>query len=184
MRQPLSGKSSTFRSSSSLLPISLGLAYNSFATPEIPPQFGYRIVGFEFQQFGRRIPSGLFLLRNLSDLFLYKNNLSGQIPPVIESLNLIQIDLAMNMLKGSTPEDFGKLQQLEVLNLNNFSRELLSQLGIHSKLEAFEKKSSSYPPTAIPKLSSVHLLPPSGLFLSLDRIFPSVNLPIFTSIAH
>ncbi|KAL7596680.1 hypothetical protein Lser_V15G27889 [Lactuca serriola] len=172
--------------------LTLGLAYNGFASAEIPPEFGKlrnltylwmpltNLVGRIPESLGNmtslewldlssnnlegEIPSVLFLLKNLSKLYLYKNKLSGKIPEVIESLNLTEVDVSMNMLNGSIPEDFGKLQQLEVLNLfsnqlsgniptgisqipalkifrlfrNILGGELPQEIGLHSKLEAFE----------------------------------------------
>ncbi|KAM0070559.1 putative protein kinase RLK-Pelle-LRR-XI-1 family [Helianthus debilis subsp. tardiflorus] len=170
----------------------LGLAYNDFPDPEIPLEFGRlktlkmlwmaatNLVGkipksfsnlvnlesldLSFNKLEGEIVPELFLLRNLSDLFLYKNNLSGHIPSAIQCLNLRRIDISMNRLNGSIPDGFGKLRKLEVLNLysnqfsghmptsiahistltifrvfrNNFTGELPPEFGVHSKLEAFE----------------------------------------------
>ncbi|KAL7150796.1 hypothetical protein ABFS83_05G137400 [Erythranthe nasuta] len=170
----------------------LGLAYNDFRPAVIPPEFGKlrrvkyiwmthaKVFGEMPESFSNlsslahldlssndmegEIPSGLFLLKNLSKVYLYKNRFSGSIPPIIESLNLVEIDLAMNKLSGEVPEDFGKLKNLELLNLfanelhgelpssigsipalknfrcfrNNLSGELPPEMGLHSNLEAFE----------------------------------------------
>ncbi|KAD4384833.1 hypothetical protein E3N88_25001 [Mikania micrantha] len=145
----------------------LGLAYNGFASPEIPPEFGKlrnlkklwmpgsNLIGKIPESFGDlsdlelldlssnklegEIPSGLFLLKNLSNLYLYKNNLSGEIPSVIESVNLTEIDISMNKITGSIPEDFGKLQQLEVLNLfsNQLSGSILPSISQIPALRIF-----------------------------------------------
>ncbi|KAK4490979.1 hypothetical protein RD792_001700 [Penstemon davidsonii] len=170
----------------------LGLAYNDFLPAAIPPEFGNlrkikyiwmthaKVVGKMPERFTNlsslehldlsandmegEIPSGLFLLKNLSEVYLYKNRFSGSIPPVIESLNMVEVDLAMNNLTGRIPEDFGKLEKLELLNLfsnnlygevppsigliqslknfrvfkNDLSGILPPQMGNHSNLEAFE----------------------------------------------
>nr|XP_043618853.1 receptor-like protein kinase 5 [Erigeron canadensis] len=171
----------------------LGLAYNRFASPEMPVEFGSELIRLKelwmpqtnlvgklpdslanlaslelldvnFNNLEGGIPSGLFLLKNLSKLYLYRNNLEGEIPSRIECVNLIDIDISMNRLSGPIPEDFGKLNKLEVMNLfsnqlsgnipisisripalkvfrvfrNNLSGELPSEIGLHSKLEAFE----------------------------------------------
>lgn len=170
----------------------LAMAYNQFSPAAIPPEFGKlskvkfiwmtgsNLIGNIPESFGSlsnlehldlslnnmdgRIPDGLFLLKNLSVLLLYRNWFSGPIPSVIESLNLTQMDLAMNRLTEIIPADIGKLQQLQVLNLysnqlhgevpasiglmkslidfrvfkNNLSGILPAELGLHSKLEAFE----------------------------------------------
>ncbi|KAL8216563.1 hypothetical protein R6Q57_023400 [Mikania cordata] len=145
----------------------LGLAYNGFASPEIPPEFGKlrnlkklwmpgsNLIGKIPESFGNlsdlelldlssnklegEIPSGLFLLKNLSNLYLYKNNLSGEIPSVIESVKLTEIDISMNKIIGSIPEDFGKLQQLEVLNLfsNQLSGSILPSISQIPALRIF-----------------------------------------------
>lgn len=77
------------------------------------------------------IPDGLFLLKNLSIVYLYKNNLSGPIPQSIEALNLQIIDLSYNNLNGTIPEDFGKLTSLTGLALftNNLSGEVPASIG-------------------------------------------------------
>ncbi|KAK6116839.1 hypothetical protein DH2020_049405 [Rehmannia glutinosa] len=170
----------------------LGLAYNDFSPAVIPPEFGNlrkinyiwmpqaNVIGeipasfvnlsslthldLSENDMEGEIPNGLFLLKNLSKVYLHKNRFSGSIPPVIESLDLVEIDLSMNNLTGKIPEDFGKLQNLELLNLfannlfdempqsiglipnlkvlrvfrNNLSGILPPEMGNHSKLEAFE----------------------------------------------
>ncbi|KAI3454104.1 hypothetical protein Pfo_010767 [Paulownia fortunei] len=170
----------------------LGLAFNDFLPAVIPPEFGKlrkieyiwmtqaNVVGEIPESFVNlsslthldlsvndmegAIPSGLFLLKNLSKVYLYKNRFSGSIPHVIESLDMVEVDLSMNNLTGRIPEDFGKLENLELLNLfanklygevspsiglipslknfrvfrNNLSGILPPEMGIHSKLEAFE----------------------------------------------
>ncbi|KAK1436071.1 hypothetical protein QVD17_01846 [Tagetes erecta] len=145
----------------------LGLAYNKFASPVIPPEFGklkelkqlwmpqtnvigtipdsfenlsnLELLDLNSNDLEGDIPSGLFLLKNLRKLYLYKNSLSGQIPLVIEAVNLTEVDISMNMLTGSIPEDFGKLQKLEVLNLfsNQFSGEIPTSISQISTLRIF-----------------------------------------------
>ncbi|KAL3500625.1 hypothetical protein ACH5RR_039718 [Cinchona calisaya] len=170
----------------------LGMAYNPFPPAVIQPEFGKlskvkfiwmagaNLIGPIPETFGSlsnlehldlslnnmdgRIPDGLFLLKNLSVILLYRNRFSGSVPLIFESLNLTQMDLSMNRLTGNIPADIGKLQQLQVLNLysnqlygevpasigliqgltdfrvfkNNLSGVLPQELGLHSKLEAFE----------------------------------------------
>ncbi|KAG8381843.1 hypothetical protein BUALT_Bualt05G0014900 [Buddleja alternifolia] len=170
----------------------LGMAYNDFVPAVIPPEFGrlreieyiwmrktnlIGIIPENFSSFSSlahldlsendmegEIPSGLLLLRNLSKVYLFKNRFSGSIPPVVGSLDMVEIDIAMNMLSGEIPEDFGKLEKLELLSLfsnrfsgeippkigqisslkifkvfkNNLSGNLPPEMGIHSNLEGFE----------------------------------------------
>ncbi|KAI3468175.1 hypothetical protein Pfo_024838 [Paulownia fortunei] len=176
----------------------LKLAYNDFLPSLIPPEYGNlskmkyiwmtqtNLLGEIPESFANLsslehldlsenemeggIPSGLFLLKNLSRLYLYKNRFSGSIPQVIESLDIVEVDLSMNNLTGRIPEDFGKLDTLEVLNLyanhlyggipssvalisslnifrvfkNNLSGLLPSEMGIHSKLAAFEVSNNHF----------------------------------------
>ncbi|XP_019175798.1 PREDICTED: receptor-like protein kinase 5 isoform X2 [Ipomoea nil] len=86
------------------------------------------------------IPSHLFLLKNLTTVFLYTNRLSGPLPRPVMALNLNVIDFSNNSLTGSIPEDFGKMVKLEylVLFMNNLSGELPPDFGRFSKLQVFD----------------------------------------------
>ncbi|KAK9274099.1 hypothetical protein L1049_018913 [Liquidambar formosana] len=171
----------------------LDMAYNEkFGPATIPTSFGYlkklrylkiaasNLVGeipeiieycssleqldLSTNNLGGIIPKGLLLLKNLTNLYLFHNGLSGEIPMAVQALNLAHIDLSMNYLTGSIPKIFGKLQNLELLNLfsnqlsgeiptslglipalkevrlfkNKLSGVLPPELGLHSKLQAFE----------------------------------------------
>ena len=63
------------------------------------------------------IPSDLFLLKNLTEVYLYGNNLTGVIPDTIEAMNMQIIDLSTNKLTGKIPEGFGNLMSLTNLTL-------------------------------------------------------------------
>ncbi|XP_042973076.1 leucine-rich repeat receptor-like kinase protein SUNN [Carya illinoinensis] len=76
-----------------------------------------------------KILSSFFMLRNLHIVYLYKNDLSGEIPHVVEALNLDVIDLSKNNLTGMIPNDFGKLRKL-------------SDFGWYSMLEEFQVASN------------------------------------------
>ena len=78
-----------------------------------------------------KIPSGLFMLKDLTRLLLSRNDLSGELPDVVEALNLTIIELAQNNLTGKIPDDFRKLQKLTGLSLlvNNFSGEIPQSIG-------------------------------------------------------
>ncbi|KAL8170990.1 hypothetical protein V2J09_022794 [Rumex salicifolius] len=111
---------------------------------EIPQSFGgleslqhLDLVGNEVVALEGEIPSGLFLLKDLTYVYLYKNNLSGEIPSVVQSLNLTEIDLSLNNLSGSIPQDFGKLKQLRILNLfnNKLDGEIPASIGLLPELE-------------------------------------------------
>ncbi|XP_027358654.1 receptor-like protein kinase 5 [Abrus precatorius] len=85
------------------------------------------------------IPSGLLLLKNLTTLYLYNNSFSGEIPSVVEALNLINLDLTRNNLEGKIPDDLGKLQQLSWLglSLNSLSGVIPESLGRLPNLKDF-----------------------------------------------
>ncbi|KAK9102293.1 hypothetical protein Sjap_019547 [Stephania japonica] len=170
----------------------LRLAYNPFAPSRVPVEFGALkklvylwmvetnligeipveiggLVNLEHLDLSLNDLSGnllkdLFLFKNLTNLYVYGNRLSGEIPSVIESLKLKDIDLSMNKLSGSIPEGFGKLRDLRNLVLydnqltgeipesvgflpfltgirvfkNGLSGKLPPELGLHSKLEELQ----------------------------------------------
>ncbi|CAN4076627.1 unnamed protein product [Withania somnifera] len=176
----------------------LGLAFNRFSPMRIPPEFGRlkkmkyiwmrdtNLVGGipesfgDFQSLERidlaynnlegEIPSGLFLLKNLTIMYLYSNRLSGPIPETFGSSKLIELDVSTNNLTGTIPQSFGEFKHLEILNLfsnqlygeipesiakiptlkefkvfrNKLNGTLPSKMGLHSKLEAFEVSLNSF----------------------------------------
>ncbi|MED6161988.1 hypothetical protein PIB30_066113 [Stylosanthes scabra] len=110
---------------------------------EIPERIG-DMVALEELDLSRNdltggIPSSLFLLKNLSVVYLWKNKLSGEIPSKIEALNLTNIALSQNRLTGKIPEDFGKLQMLMEfkLSINNLSGEIPQSIGSLPSLTDF-----------------------------------------------
>ncbi|KAF7851818.1 hypothetical protein BT93_L2592 [Corymbia citriodora subsp. variegata] len=64
-----------------------------------------------------KIPASIFALRNLSELYVYKTNVSGSIPQAVSATKLSVIHLSYNNLTGNIPEDFGKLKNLSSLSL-------------------------------------------------------------------
>ncbi|XP_073042592.1 uncharacterized protein [Primulina eburnea] len=142
-------------------------AYNDFLPAVIPPEFGkltkieyiwmketniygqipesfrnlssLKHLDLSMNQLEGDIPGGLFLLKNLTYLYLYNNIFSGSVPQVIESLSMVELDLSGNNLTGRIPEDFGKLEKLEILNLfaNKFYGDVPSSIGILPSLRIF-----------------------------------------------
>ncbi|XP_019191703.1 PREDICTED: receptor-like protein kinase 5 [Ipomoea nil] len=141
---------------------------NSNLVGEIPENIG-NMTALEFlalsgNSLRGNIPSNLFLLKNLTTVYLYVNKLSGPIPQSVEALNLYWIDFSNNTLTGKIPEDFGKLKKLEGLVLfrnqlsgeipesigrlpalwdvrlftNNLSGVIPADFGKHSKLQTFD----------------------------------------------
>ncbi|XP_062231926.1 receptor-like protein kinase 5 [Phragmites australis] len=66
------------------------------------------------------IPSGIWNLQKLQYLYLYKNNLSGDlvINGPIGATGLVEVDLSENQLSGTISESFGSLVNLRLLNLH------------------------------------------------------------------
>ncbi|KAH7512918.1 hypothetical protein FEM48_Zijuj12G0141300 [Ziziphus jujuba var. spinosa] len=102
---------------------------------EIPENIGDMVsleqVDLSTNGLSGKIPSSLFMLKNLSILYLYNNKLSREIPQVVEAINLGVLDLSDNNLTGPIPEDFGNLTQLTGLSLftNRFSGDIPESVG-------------------------------------------------------
>jgi len=65
------------------------------------------------------IPPGIWNLQKLTNLYLYINNLSGDlgINGPIGATGLVEVDLSENQLSGTISESFGGLKNLRLLNL-------------------------------------------------------------------
>jgi Leucine-rich repeat (LRR) protein len=102
------------------------------------------------------IPAGVWSLKNLQQLFLYGNNLTGDV--VVNDLaatNLNYIDLSENYkLTGAIPEVFGTLKNLKDLYLfsNNFSGEIPASIGQLPSLSTFRFANNSFTGTLPPDL--------------------------------
>jgi Leucine-rich repeat (LRR) protein len=77
-------------------------------------------------------PNFLWSLKKLQQVFLYTNNLNGDL--VVDGFaarSLTLIDVSENQITGVIPEVFGSLKNLSVLNLfmNNFSGEVPASIG-------------------------------------------------------
>ena len=111
------------------------------------------------------IPSGLFMLKNLTGISLFNNKLSGEIPSLVEALNLTMLDLSRNNFEGKIPEDFGKLQKLTWLGLsvNSLSGVIPESIGLLPSLVNFHVFSNNLSGTIPPefgrfsKLKTFHI---------------------------
>lgn len=176
----------------------LGLAFNGFSPMALPPQFGklknmkyiwmrdtqligeipksfgdfqsLEFIDFAYNNLEGEIPSGLFLLKNLKNMYLFNNRLSGRITETFNASKLIELDVSHNNLTGTIPEGFGEFKHLEILNLfanhlygaipqsiakipslkvfkvfsNKLNGSLPSDLGLNSKLELLELSLNSF----------------------------------------
>ena len=90
--------------------------------------------------FTGQIPDGLGEFKNLVELSLARNNISGPIPMSIlqKLLSLKFLDIGHNNLNGSPPESVGSLSNLESLSrsYNQLSGSLPASLGSLSNLES------------------------------------------------
>ncbi|KAG5598821.1 hypothetical protein H5410_030191 [Solanum commersonii] len=161
---------------------SLGLEFNGFSPMALPPEFGklkkinfgefqnLELVDFAYNNVEGEIPSGLFLLKNLTMMYLFSNRLSGRIPETFDSSKLMELDVSNNNLTGTIPESFGGFKHLEIMNLfgnqlygaipdsiakipslkefkvfrNKLNGSLPSEMGLHSELESFEVSLNSF----------------------------------------
>ncbi|KAL6618908.1 hypothetical protein ACP70R_034047 [Stipagrostis hirtigluma subsp. patula] len=69
--------------------------------------------------FTESIPPAIWNLQKLQNLYLFANNLTGDIVinGPIGAAGLIEVDLSMNQLTGTIPEGLGSLMKLRYLNL-------------------------------------------------------------------
>ncbi|CAA3022103.1 receptor kinase 5 [Olea europaea subsp. europaea] len=141
---------------------------------EIPESVGnlsaLEVLDFSENGLSGSIPNSLFLLKNLTTVYLFKNRLWGPIPQAVEAFNLEVIDLSNNSLTGTIPHDFEKLTKLTGLALffnqlsgevpigigrlpsltniglwsNNLTGELPPDFGLYSRLERFQVSSNHF----------------------------------------
>jgi Leucine-rich repeat (LRR) protein len=83
-----------------------------------------------------KILSGLFMQKNLSKVYLYKNKLFREILRGVEASNIDVIDLSKNYLIGTIPDDFGRLTKLSGLSLfmNQLSGKIPNSIGCLPRL--------------------------------------------------
>ncbi|KAK9059476.1 hypothetical protein SSX86_020178 [Deinandra increscens subsp. villosa] len=174
----------------------LNLEYNDFKPSRLPPSFtrlkklrkfymaeagligelpgnlsgmgALEVLDLSRNQINGSIPSDLFMLKNLTEVYLYMTNLTGGIPDSVEALNMKIIDLSENKLTGKIPDGFGNLMSLTNLTLmfNQLSGEIPESIGRLPHLQdvrIFDNKLSG-------------TLPPDfGRYSDLKRFEVSIN---------
>ncbi|MFS7944980.1 putative protein kinase RLK-Pelle-LRR-XI-1 family [Helianthus anomalus] len=134
----------------------LHLAYNGFKPSRLPLAFtrlkklrkfymaGANLIGeipgnlssmvalelldLSVNQINGSIPSDLFMLKNLTEVYLYNNKFSGELPPKLGP-ELWTLYISNNKFSGELPHELGpKLRMLNISN-NKFAGELPQELG-------------------------------------------------------
>eukprot|EP00752_Nemacystus_decipiens_P016018 g14320.t2 len=104
------------------------------------------------------IPPELGDLRELRELWLNKNQLTGAIPPELGNLEALQtLILGWNRLSGRVPSELGKLGALEYLSLanNELSGPVPSELGKLGALEYLYLESNQLSGNVPPQLGQL-----------------------------
>ncbi|KAL5720189.1 non-specific serine/threonine protein kinase [Ranunculus cassubicifolius] len=156
--------------------------------------------GIGSNNFTGMLPTSITNLSNqLTNLYLYQNQISGEIPTGIENLqNLIILSLHANSFTGHIPTTIGNLQKLQILSLkeNHLSGEIPSTLRNMSSLFGVALQSNKLTGSIAPALQNQNLkqlyisqnnftglIPPQEISLSsglivLDMSHNSLSGPI------
>ncbi|OQU83536.1 hypothetical protein SORBI_3005G131600 [Sorghum bicolor] len=142
----------------------LALTNNAFHGV-LPPDAGARIT----------IPEGIGNIKNLIELGMQGNRLTGPIPSSIGNLTqLLQLDLSSNTLNGSIPHTLGNLNRLTSLNLsgNALTGHLPKQLDNCKSLEFLDLDGNFFDGSIPPSLSKLKGL--RRLNLASNRLSGSI----------
>lgn len=167
---------------------------NNFLSGELPEDLfqlpNLKIFSGAFNQFSERLPASTFLSPKLVLLDLRGNRLEG-LPTVYKAKNLGYLDIAMNCVRGTIPEGFQDLDNLQFLYMqeNAFSGRM-NILTSDAHLLQLRALNISYNalygplPTGVDKIvkpsnsTNQHMLDVSGNFLngSLPEFFSDSTL--------
>ncbi|XP_022774036.1 MDIS1-interacting receptor like kinase 2-like [Durio zibethinus] len=150
----------------------LDISNNDNINDSIPPQLGNlkNLVSLNLSanSLNNKIvgpmPSTLYQLTNLSDLYLDNNQIEGPIPKELGNLNtIIQLSLFGNKLNGSIPSSIGNLSKLQDLSLDSNLLEgpipkEIGNLNALTQLSLFGNKLSGSIPSSIGNLSKLQYL--------------------------
>jgi Leucine-rich repeat (LRR) protein len=93
----------------------------------------------------KSIPSGIFNQKDIEELNVSNNLLTGAIQSQIGQLSNLRVLNASNNLMTGVPAEIGQLQDLEILNLsNNLLTGLPNELGNLKKLETLDLSGNQY----------------------------------------
>jgi Leucine-rich repeat (LRR) protein len=143
------------------LPLEKILLANNILSGTVPSELGncknLRAIDLSFNRLSGPIPSEIWTLPNLSDLVMWANNLTGEIPEgicidganletlilnnnlisgtipqsIAKCTNMIWVSLASNQLTGNIPAGIGNLLNLAILQLgsNSLAGQIPPELG-------------------------------------------------------
>nr|GMD84107.1 receptor protein kinase CLAVATA1 [Ipomoea batatas] len=109
------------------------------------------------------IPPGFFNLPLLSQLYLQDNYFSGELPTKILAKNLTDLDLHNNRISGEIPPAFGNLENLSKLSLhsNSLTGEIPASIAQCTQLNSFDLSANNLTgkiPKEISSLGSLNAL--------------------------
>jgi Leucine-rich repeat (LRR) protein len=130
--------------------------YNSTGGPAWEDNTNWLVTDLPSGWYGVNVESG-----HVTSLYLSYNQLSGTIPPELESLSFLSwLDLANNQLNGSIPPELGNLSSLNILSLDNnqLNGSIPPELGNLSSLEYLYLTSNQLSGSIPPELGSLSIL--------------------------
>ncbi|KAF3447432.1 hypothetical protein FNV43_RR12618 [Rhamnella rubrinervis] len=100
------------------------------------------IIDLGYNNLSGQISNTIFVkAKNLSELFIQSNRISGVVPPGISrAMNLVKIDLSNNLLSGPIPSEIGNLKNLNLLLLqgNKLNSSIPDSLSLLKSLNVLD----------------------------------------------